>query len=114
MSKTGYLPGFSHHFSGRQAERALGDLKHQAAKLDGLCALVARFVPADAFELPQGGRRRIYTPWVTFVAFLGQVLTRGASCREAVRRVQSWFVAESRLGDNQDHRFRFGRSCRQH
>ena len=33
--------------------------------------------------------QRIYTPWFTFIAFLGQVLTRGSACREAVRWVQA-------------------------
>jgi hypothetical protein len=30
---------------------------------------------------------------VTFIAFLGQVLSRGSSCRETVRRVQAWATA---------------------
>jgi IS4 transposase len=64
--------------------------------LDGLAALVARFIPQEVFALGEGERERVYTPWVTFMAFLGQVLTRGSACREAVRRVQAWCVAERR------------------
>jgi hypothetical protein len=68
-------------------------LRGQSTALDGLAALVARFVPADAFASQAGQRERVFTPWVTFVAFLGQVLSRGSACREAVRRVQAWCVA---------------------
>src|SRR5579884_779455 len=91
IGKTLYLPGFSHllHGSRRLTQR----LVQQGNHLDGLAALVARFVPRELFDPTEGQRRRIFTPWVTFVAFLGQVLTRGSSCREAVRRVQAWTAA---------------------
>jgi hypothetical protein len=68
-------------------------LAGKAPKLDGLAAVVARFIPAKVFAVEAGQRDRIFTPWVTFCAFLGQVLQRGASCRDAVRRVQSWQLA---------------------
>lgn len=96
MARSDYLPGFSHHLQGRPSGAKRRELVQQSTKLDGLAALVSRFVPVELFEAAAGGRKRIFTPWVTFVAFLGQVLTRGSSCREAVRRVQSWFVAEKR------------------
>ena len=35
-------------------------------------------------------RRRVFTPWVTFWVFLGQVLSHARTCREAVRQTQSW------------------------
>lgn len=63
-----------------------------ALKLDGLATLIARFVPASVFAAA-GKRDRVFTPWVTFCAFLGQVLQRGASCRDAVRRVQAWYLS---------------------
>ncbi len=96
MGKTEYLPGFTHHLCGRPSEGQKRSLRERATKLDGLCALVARFIPAECFSPAAGTRKRVYTPWVTFVAFLGQVLTRGSTCREAVRRVQAWCVAEGR------------------
>ncbi len=40
---------------------------------------VDRFVPPEIFNPEEGRRRRVYTPWVTFVAFLGQVLSRGSA-----------------------------------
>lgn len=54
------------------------------------------FIPASVFTPSAEQRERVCTPWVTFVAFLGQVLTRGSACREAVRRVQAWCVVGRR------------------
>lgn len=90
-----FLPGFSHRLCGRRAAAA-DTVRGRANQLDGLAALVARFSPAEVFTPGEGQRERIYTPWVTFIAFLGQVLTRGSACREAVRRVQAWCVADKR------------------
>lgn len=87
-----YLPGFSHRLCGRRANPAAMQLSQRALKLDGLASLVARFVRQDQFDR-LGARKRTYTPWITFCAFLGQVLHRGASCRDAVRRVQAWYLA---------------------
>ena len=67
-----------------------------AEALDGLAALVERFISPEAFAPLDGQRERVFTPWVTFIAFLGQVLSRGSACREAVRRVQAWRVAIKR------------------
>jgi hypothetical protein len=93
--RTLYLPGFSHRLCGRRAGAA-NRLGASAQSLDGLAALVARFVPAELFAPTEKQRERVFTPWVTFIAFLGQVLTRGSACREAVRRVQAWCVAAKR------------------
>lgn len=88
-----YLPGFSHRLCGRRS--ALAGLALREAPLDGLASMVARFVPPYVFGAFDQ-RRRVYTPWITCCAFLGQVLQRGAGCREAVRRVQAWCLAEGR------------------
>lgn len=87
-----YLPGFSHRLCGRRSRGAAEQLAGTALKLDGLAALIARFVPTSVFA-GAGKRDRVFTPWVTFCAFLGQVLQRGASCRDAVRRVQAWHLS---------------------
>ena len=68
------------------AERAEGRvtgerLRKKAKNLDGLARLVGGFIPPEIFA---GERDRVYSPWVTFVAFLGQVLTRESACRNAV------------------------------
>src|SRR5260221_9571347 len=36
-------------------------------------------------------RQRLYTPQLTFLAFLDQVLHPGSSCRKAVRQIQSYY-----------------------
>ena len=87
-----YLPGFSHRMCGRRKSAEADRLSKRAIKLDGLAAVVARFIPPVLFA-DVGKRDRTFTPWITFCAFLGQVLQRGASCRDAVRRVQAWYVA---------------------
>jgi hypothetical protein len=56
-----------------------------------LARVVNRFVPQSTFN-GISKRKRVYTPWVTFCARLGQVLERGASCRDAVRKVQAWHL----------------------
>jgi hypothetical protein len=79
--------------SAAQETRTLGQA---ATTLDGLAEVAARFLPAELFD-PEGGQReRLFPPWVTFIAFLSQVLTRGASCREALRAAQAWALASGR------------------
>lgn len=87
------LPGFSHHLGGRAAQAVTAKMQLRTNRLDGLAS---RFVPENLFTPGEGRRQRIYTPWVTFIAFLGQVLTRGSACREAARRVQAWCLADRR------------------
>ena len=91
IGNTLYLPGFSHLLNGSRPKAQR--LAKETNALDGLASLVGRFIPSDLFEPAEGGRRRVFTPWVTFIAFLGQVLSRGSSCRETVRRVQAWATA---------------------
>lgn len=95
-NSTPHLPGFSTRLGRRRTAVDATRLRARSNKLDGLAALVARFIPADLFAPASGGRQRVFTPWVTFVAFFGQVLSRGSTCREAVRRVQAWSVANKR------------------
>lgn len=94
-NQTLYLPGFSHQLHGR-GRAAAQRLLARAERLDGLAALVAKFIPAKLFAPGPKQRQRVYTPWATFIAFLGQTLTRGSSCRESVRRVQAWCAAQKR------------------
>jgi hypothetical protein len=82
-----FLPGFSHRLMGSRGRTQALHLGEES--LDGLAKVVTRFIPQRWFA-GEGKRQRVYTPFVTFCAFLGQVLQRDASCREAVRRVQAW------------------------
>lgn len=87
-----YLNGFSSRLFGRRAESEASRLRAKARRLDGLAAVVARFVPPDIFAKSADGRDRVFTPWVTFCTFLGQVLRHGSSCQDAVRRVQAMYL----------------------
>lgn len=91
--KTLYLPGFSTLMRKSRAKAQAKEVLKHAQRIDGLAALVARFVPTELFVIKLGSRQRMFTPMVTFTAFLGQVMSRGTSCREAVRHVQAWFLA---------------------
>jgi hypothetical protein len=42
----------------------------------------------------ENSRERIFTPKVVFWAFLAQVLERGSSCRDALRRITAWWLCE--------------------
>jgi hypothetical protein len=69
------------------AERAEGRvtgerLRKKAKNPDGLARSVGGFIPPEIFA---GERDRVYSPWVTFAAFLGQVPARASACRNAVR-----------------------------
>jgi hypothetical protein len=94
--KTPFLPGISHLLRGSRARPAAGSVAGAAAQLDGLAAIVSRFIPPEMFAPKAGRRDRAFSPWVTFCAFLGQVLERGGSCGSAVRRVQAWTAATGR------------------
>jgi hypothetical protein len=71
-----------------------------AAPLDGLAEVIARFVPAAIFT-GANQRDRVFTPWVSFCAFIGQTLQRDASCREAV-------VVSEKFSKKTDHGKWFG------
>lgn len=94
IGKTLFLSGFSHLLNGSRPQAQ--KLAKETNALDGLAALVSRFIPPEIFDPEDGQRRRVFAPWVTFIAFLGQVLSRGSSCRETVRRVQAWATASRR------------------
>lgn len=89
-----YLSGFSSRLFGRRGEAEVRQLRTKARRLDGLAAVVARFIPPEVFTKTADQRDRVFTPWVTFCAFLGQVLHRGSSCQESVRRVQAMYLAQ--------------------
>lgn len=42
-----------------------------------------------------GSRERLFSPLITFWAFLAQVLSPNSACREAVRKVQAWWTLRS-------------------
>lgn len=93
VNKTRFLPGLSSQIYGSKGTAEASKLREKAEKLDGLAAVVARFIPINIFKKSPAQRNRIYTPWVTFCAFLGQGLRRDSSCQNAVRGVQAMYKA---------------------
>jgi hypothetical protein len=88
---------------GRPPVTELAQLERARAKLDGLCfdqlrLLFGSFIPAFLLNIrPSSGansRRRIFTPAITFWAFLGQVLDPDAPCRKALAHVQLLFASQ--------------------
>ena len=96
MIKTCHLPGFSHRLCDHQTRPQTEGIREKAEELHDLATVLTQFIPRRILQTGEHQRERIFTTWVTFVAFLGQVLTRGSSCREAVRRVQAWRAATKR------------------
>ena len=53
---------------------------------------MGQFVPDALFgQQKRGARQRLFTPLVTFWAFLSQVLSPESACRDAVRKAQAWW-----------------------
>ena len=69
IGKTLYSFGFSNLLSGSRARARR--LAKETNALDGLAALVSRFIQAELFETKEGQRKPAYPPWATFIAFLG-------------------------------------------
>ena len=86
---------------GRPPCRELKNLQARASGSDSISELrkaLGQFVP-DALlgRHTQRGRDRLFTPLVTFWAFLSQVLSPQSACRDAVRKAQAWWSLGRRL-----------------
>ena len=86
---------------GRPPCRELKNLQARASGSDSISELrkaLGQFVP-DALlgRHTQSGRDRLFTPLVTFWAFLSQVLSPQSACRNAVRKAQAWWSLGRRL-----------------
>jgi hypothetical protein len=93
---TPYFPEFRARFA--PLGGSLAQLRDALESPNGLAVLFAHFFsgllrPAEAGA---GSRQRALPRVAVFWAFLGQVLTRGASCRWAVARLQADAVAQGR------------------
>ena len=86
---------------GRPPCRELKNLQARASGSDSISELrkaLGQFVP-DALlgRHTQSGRNRLFTPLVTFWAFLSQILSPQSACRDAVRKAQAWWSLGRRL-----------------
>ena len=62
--------------------------------LQELYELFGHLIPERLLAASEAGansRERVFTPQVTFWAFVAQILSPGSSCREMVRRVEAWW-----------------------
>ncbi|MDB6175862.1 MAG: transposase of ISPca12, partial [Chthoniobacteraceae bacterium] len=88
---TPFFKAFGPLLFGKPARSSLAKLLDSLAAENSLSQLqdaFGHFIPAARLARENKGensRRRIFTPAVTFWAFLTQVLTRGSSCRDALR-----------------------------
>ncbi|HSG06700.1 MAG TPA: IS4 family transposase, partial [Nitrospiria bacterium] len=92
---TPFFAGFHRLLFGTPARSAIDRLQRQAEDLRraSLCQLARLFepwLPPEKLNAPPGSRRRLFPVRVTFWAFLSQVLSPAASCREALGKVQAW------------------------
>jgi hypothetical protein len=92
-TSTPFFKEFGPLLFGRPARNVFEKLR----KLDAMQELYEIFghmFPDRLLELSDGGqnsRERIFSPRVTFWAFVAQVLSPGSPCREIVRRVKAWW-----------------------
>lgn len=92
-SSTPFVKPFGPLLFGRAARGAIKKL----ARLDSLHELYELFghlFPERLLVSAEEGlnsRERLFTPQVTFWAFVAQVLSPGSPCREMVRRIEAWW-----------------------
>jgi DDE family transposase len=94
---TPFFDAFGPLLFGRARRSQIASLTGQDQEqrcLGSVASAFSRFIPEDLMAKSATGvnsRNRLFSPMVTFWAFLAQVLERGSSCRDAVRRVAAWF-----------------------
>jgi len=83
------------HTSRKSLRATTATLRHKNLhQMEAVCdawIAPARLAPGAAGP---HSRQRIYTPKLTFLTFLSQTLTPGASCRAAVRQVQAYYQSQ--------------------
>ena len=98
-----FFAAFAPLLFGRPPRSFRTALRQSVLKADSLSqwrAAFASMIP-DSLLAPKkkgaGSRERLFSPLVTFWAFLSQVLSPNSACREAVRKVQAWWMLRSPL-----------------
>jgi hypothetical protein len=92
-TSTPFFQAFGPLLFGRPARGTLQKVA-RLNSLQGLYELFGHLIPEARLAASDTGlnsRERLYTPQVTFWAFVGQILSPGSSCREIVRRVEAWW-----------------------
>ena len=100
---TPFFAAFAPLLFGRPPRSFRAALRQSLLKDDSLSQWRAAFgsmIP-DALLAPKKkgtcSRERLFSPLVTFWAFLSQVLWPNSACREAVRKVQAWWMLRTPL-----------------
>src|ERR1700704_3927861 len=95
---TPFFAAFAPLLFGRPPRSFRRALRQSLLKVDSLPQWHATFgsmIP-DALLAPKSrgacSRERLFSPLITFWAFLSQVLCPNSACREAVRKVQAWWM----------------------
>ena len=94
------LPAFQTLLLGHAARRARPHVPPEVLRAKSLSQLRALFgwlIPDARWQGPALGspcRERLFTPLITFWAFLLQVLSVDSACRTAVRKVQAWWARQ--------------------
>ena len=95
---TPFFPAFAPLLFGRPPRRLDAAQVLGAHSLSDFRQLFGPMIP-DSLLSPKskgvGSRRRLFSPLITFWAFLFQVLSPNAACREALRKVQAWWKLRS-------------------
>ena len=99
-----FFPGFNHILCGNPPKNASTKFREKISELrqstlSELSTIFKDFItPNELSAKPEGhhSRRRVYSLSVTFWGFLHQVLSPSTSCREVVRKVQS-FCSQKKL-----------------
>jgi hypothetical protein len=92
-SSTPFFKAFGPLLFGRQARGTMKKLA-RLTSIQELYELFGHLFPEHllaASDVGTNSRERVFTPQVTFWAFVAQILSPGSSCREIVRRVEAWW-----------------------
>jgi hypothetical protein len=94
------LPAFQALLVGRAARRARPPMPPEVLRAKSITQLRALFgwlIPDARWQSPTlgpTGRERLFSPLITFWAFLSQGLAVDSACRTAVRKVQAWWARQ--------------------
>jgi hypothetical protein len=103
VSSTPFFDAFGALLFGRAPRTTHAQFKSQLPRADSISALREAFgsmVPDTLLcPRPKGGasRQRLFSPLMTFWAFLSQVLSPNSACRDAVRKAQAWWSLRHKI-----------------
>lgn len=101
LTKIPFLTGFSALLFGSSKRKTQEVLRTERKRMrdrnaNSLSCQLSEEIPAEVVSKHASGQRtRVYSPEVTFWAFLGQVLSCDGSCAHAVAQVQQWMSARN-------------------